>query len=136
MGSPHYRRYELGDIEAKVVRAGFSVKYSTQYMAGIFPAVWLRHRLSSGSDRKAEIDSQRVYELTVRELAIIPVLNELFYWLLAPEVGLIKRGVRLLIGTSLLVVVHKGIPPYDTAVVPTEVLIILSSSLSPSSGGG
>lgn len=108
VGSRHCRRYELADIEAKVMRAGFGIKYSTQYMAGIFPALWLRRRLSRGCERRAVEDSQRIYELTARELTVIPVLNWLLYWLLAPEAGLIKRGVRLPIGTSLLVVARKG----------------------------
>jgi hypothetical protein len=105
--SRHYRRYELAEIEAKLTRAGYRIEYATEYMALLFPLVWLGRRLAALTRRRAPRELA-VRELANAELRITPVVNELLAWLLRGEAALIARRQRLPIGTSLLVIARKN----------------------------
>ena len=45
----HCRRYAAPDLRRKLVAAGYRVDYLTQYMAALFPLVWLGRRLAAGA---------------------------------------------------------------------------------------
>lgn len=105
--SRHCRRYEPVELESKLIRAGYQVEYITQYMASIFPLVWLERRLASLVDQHLAGGAGRTHDLAARELRIMPVVNDLLALLLAQEARLIARRRRLPIGTSLLVIARQ-----------------------------
>lgn len=105
--SHHCRRYELAELESKLVGTGYQVEYLTQYMASIFPLVWLGRRLAAWLDRRPAGDAGRTHDLAARELRITPVFNEVVALLLAQEARIIARRHPLPIGTSLVAVARK-----------------------------
>jgi len=105
--SRHCRRYRPAELESKLIRAGYQVEYLTQYMASIFPLVWLGRRLTAMIDRRPAGDADRTHDLASSELRIMPVVNDLLVWLLAQEVDVIARRRPLPVGTSLLAVARK-----------------------------
>ena len=105
--SRHRRRYDPAELETKLSLAGYRVEYLTQYMASIYPWVWLRRGFSALVDRRAASDVDRAAELAANELRVRPVFNELLACLLSAEARLIARRRRLPIGTSLLAVERK-----------------------------
>ena len=104
--SHHCRRYEAAELKRKVLRAGFEIDYFTEYMASIFPVVWLGRRLATlaGRFRGKEQDADA---MATSELRVVPVANTIFNWLLSLEASLISRRRQLPVGTSLMVVAHK-----------------------------
>ena len=105
--SRHCRRYESAQLESKLIGTGYRIEYMTQYMASIFPLVWLKRRLAALIDRRPAGDAGRTHDLASSELRVMPVVNDLLSLVLAQETRLIARRRRLLVGTSLLAVAHK-----------------------------
>ena len=105
--SHHIRRYELAELENKLIRTGYQIEYLTHYMAGIYPLVWLGRRLAALTDRRPVGDADRTHDLASSELRVVPVVNDLLALLLARETRLIASRRRLPIGTSLLAVAYK-----------------------------
>lgn len=99
--SHHCRRYELDELKNKLILNGYKVEYLTYYMASILPFVWLERRL------KGLIDMRSANDQASDELRIMPVVNELFAWLLAQEARLIIGRKRIPFGTSLIVIARK-----------------------------
>lgn len=108
--SHHCRRYKPAELEARLLGAGFKVEYLTQYMASIFPAVWLGRRVAKLLGKHLAISRDSIHDLALRELRIRPVLNEVLAFLLEQETRAIARRIRLPIGTSLLAIGHKRPP--------------------------
>jgi hypothetical protein len=105
--SHHCRRYELTELENKLICTGYRVEYVTQYMASIFVLVWLRRRLARLIEHRSVGGSTSSYDLAVAELRIIPLFNELLTLLLAGEARIMAQHRRLPIGVSLLAVARK-----------------------------
>jgi len=105
--SCHCRRYTLTELEGKLEHVGYQVEYMTQYMASIFPMLWLGRRLKSLINRRPGGSADRINVSTRAELRITPVLNNLLALLLAQETRMISRRRRLPIGTSLLAIARK-----------------------------
>jgi len=105
--SRHCQRYELAELRNKLIRTGYRIEYLTQYMASIYPLVWLGRRLTAMIDRRPTGDADRTHDLASSELRIMPVVNDLLAWLLAQEARVIARRRSLPIGTSLLAVARK-----------------------------
>ena len=106
--SHHYRRYEVSELESKLRKAGYQVDYSTQYMASIFPLLWLGRRLAGFIGRYTIGDSARAHNLAAGELHVTPVMNGLLTRLLTQEARAIARRCRLPVGTSLLAIARKA----------------------------
>ncbi len=104
--SRHCRRYEPEELESKLRDSGYQVEYLTQYMASIFPLVWLGRRVASLLNRNRAGGAQ---DLAADELRIMPVINDLLTWLLTQETRLIARRRRLPVGASLLVIARRPI---------------------------
>jgi SAM-dependent methyltransferase len=100
--SNHVRRYTPEALRTRLAQSGFEVEFLTQYMASIYPLVWLQRRLR----QSAATDRERL----AGELKIIPVLNGLLTGILALESRLIAHRRRLPIGTSLLAVARPTRP--------------------------
>ncbi len=102
--SHHFRRYRLRELTIKLEQTGYDIEYITQYMAIIFPLVWVGRRLSILVSRLKKNSQQQTQKLAENELRIIPLINDLLLRLLSWEVHFIKRRFHLPIGTSMIVV--------------------------------
>jgi SAM-dependent methyltransferase len=107
--SGHYRRYERGELVAKLEAAGFVVEYATAFMAPIHPLMWLGRRLASfrasfagGGDSPAD-----KLRMAASELRVVPGLNGLLTAALFAEAKLIARRRTLPIGTSLIAIARR-----------------------------
>ncbi len=105
--SCHYRRYAPAELTRKFHAAGYTVSLQMQYMASIFPLVWVGRRLAARQKAEQTSDYDHALKLTFDELRIVPVVNEVLAWVLALEVRLIAKGYRLPFGTSLLAAARK-----------------------------
>ena len=99
--SYHKRRYNKGELVAKLERNGFIIKKMSYYMFFLFPLVTII-RLIGNIPRKNKKQGIKA-SLEVRT---IPVVNEVFLGLLRLERWLI-RYLNLPIGASLLVLAEK-----------------------------
>jgi SAM-dependent methyltransferase len=104
--SCHCRRYSSSELRAKLRRAGFEIDFLTQFMAGLFPFIWFGRRLARLSQHGSQ-SSCTAPDLAARELRVIPVLNQMLYWLCSWEAWWLSRGHSLPIGTSLAAVARK-----------------------------
>ena len=105
--SHHCRRYKPSELESKLVGTGYRVEYLTQFMASIFPLVWLGRLLVTLFNRQPASDASGTRDLASHDLRITPVMNEILNWLLAQEARLLGRRQSLPIGTSLLAVARR-----------------------------
>jgi 2-polyprenyl-3-methyl-5-hydroxy-6-metoxy-1,4-benzoquinol methylase len=94
----HVRRYEALEMRKKVEKAGFQVVLSTSFVFFLLPAMMISRFLSKG---KVQENGPKV------ELNLSPFLNCIFKWVLNLEILLIKWGVRLPLGGSLLLAARK-----------------------------
>ena len=101
----HRRRYEVGELAASLREAGYEVEYLTPYMSAILPLVWARRKLARGGRPASEAESHALAE---DEFRIVPGLNEVLRWCLAPEAGRIARRRQLPFGTSLVAVARRS----------------------------
>jgi len=99
----HLRRYAPSELQNKLVKAGYSIEYVTQFNASIFPLVWIRRWVTMWIGRDSN-RSSRTRDMALRELRILPFANDLLTFLLAQEARLLARRRRLPIGTSLLAI--------------------------------
>jgi SAM-dependent methyltransferase len=100
----HCRRYSAHDIGRKLEAAGFQVEFLSQFMASIFPMVWIYRRMR-GLRRQTGPGTARAQ--TSDEFRIVPGVNQVLSALLTWEAGWLARGHRLPIGTSLVVVARR-----------------------------
>jgi SAM-dependent methyltransferase len=107
VASHHCRRYELRELRQKLAQSGYSIDYMTQYMAVIFPLMWLGRRVAAIMARGTNGNEIDADSTASNELKIVPVVNSLLKWVLSLETSLLGGRRRLPIGTSILAVVHK-----------------------------
>jgi SAM-dependent methyltransferase len=96
--SGHCRRYEEEELRRKLRETGFAIEHVTQYMATIYPLVWLSRRRRRRGD---------LADAVRRELRIVPLVNTVLALLLSQEARWVARGGRLPVGTSLVAVARK-----------------------------
>ena len=96
----HYRRYSMAQLRTTLEQAGYSIEYLTPFMSWIYPLMWARRRAAGTAHRRG----QDAFALTLQDLRVIPGVNQLLLWLLAGELGPVRRRRVLPIGTSLLAV--------------------------------
>lgn len=106
--SHHCRRYVRAELEGKLLRAGLTLEYVTEYMASPLPLVWLGRRLMSALDRRPTDNPQRIRGLAGSELRVVPVVNDVLAFLLRLETRLVDARRRLPVGTSLVAVARRG----------------------------
>lgn len=100
----HCRRYSATDILQKLENAGFEVEILTQFMACIFPIVWVYRKLN-----QPRTGTKSAQARASDEFRIVPVANRILAGLLHLEAKWICRGHSLPIGTSLVVVARKPV---------------------------
>ena len=98
----HCRRYSPRQVCDRLKEAGFEVEFVSQFMAFIFPLVWLVRRIAPAGQRRRDPQSAR--EMAAAEFRIVPLVNGVLNWVLGIEARWVGRGHRLPIGTSLVVV--------------------------------
>jgi SAM-dependent methyltransferase len=103
----HWRRYTLEELRQKLIQAGFEVGYLSYFMSTIFPIVWVGRRLAGFRTRGDNEPTNREHELTLRELEIVPIVNEVLTFALKQEAHFIRRRWPLPFGTSLIAMAKK-----------------------------
>ena len=94
----HVRRYERGELESKVEASGFRVELSTSFVSLLLPALF--------ASRTMDRFSRRVRD-PLAELALPRLVDRTFEQVMGLEAYLIRSGVRLPYGGSLLVAARK-----------------------------
>ena len=94
----HVRRYKVGELREKVLRAGFTLVFETSFVSLLLPAM-LASRLAMRRTR-AETES-------ISELSLPPWLNRMFEIVMNTERYLIQRGLRFGWGGSRLLIARK-----------------------------
>lgn len=94
--SHHQRRYKKGELHQKLLTAGFQIEMCSYYMMALMPLVLLGRRFQAW--RQSDID-----RMADADLRVIPVINEVMYWICSAEKWLVSR-VGIPIGTSLIAV--------------------------------
>lgn len=95
----HVRRYTRGELVEKVKDAGFEVLKVTSFVTGLLPVMMLSRM------RKPDPD---VAPDPFREFQIPGWLDRLLYAVMSVDVALVKLGITLPLGGSLLLVARKA----------------------------
>ena len=94
----HVRRYKVGELRKKVLRAGFKLEFETSFVSLLLPAM-LASRLT-----KKRVKAQEDF---LPELSLPPWLNRVFERVMSLERYLIRSGLRLKLGGSRLLIATK-----------------------------
>jgi SAM-dependent methyltransferase len=102
----HQRRYGPQELTQKLEESGFVVEYTTQFMAVLFPLIWVGRNTSKWLNRLPRRSSR---DLFLKELRPVAIMNDVLGWILRLEARLIAKGQVLPIGASLLVIARKAV---------------------------
>ena len=94
----HVRRYKIGELREKVLRAGFKLEFETSFVSLLLPAM-----LASRLTKK----KMKVKDDSMSELSLPAWLNRAFEIVMNLEHHLIRSGVRFKLGGSRLLVATK-----------------------------
>lgn len=108
IASCHCRRYDLKELSRKLHQAGYSIEYISQYMAAIFPLIWLGRRAAPLFARRTNRKDGHAGRLANSELTVVPVINTILRRILMAETALLARRRRLPVGTSIVAIARKG----------------------------
>jgi len=100
----HYLRYSPARLRQTLMAAGFRVNFVGQFMAPLFPLMWLSRRLAGLRGKKDVPEAQTGMDWALGEMKVVPVLNGMLVALLGLEAPLLSRRIGLPFGTSLLAV--------------------------------
>lgn len=95
----HQRRYTRTELTQKAEQAGFHVAFVTSFVFLLLPAM-----LASRARNKEVSDDYDMFD----EFKLHPVLNQLFSWIMRVDLFLIRHGLSLPAGGSLLMVATKN----------------------------
>jgi ubiquinone/menaquinone biosynthesis C-methylase UbiE len=105
--SHHQRRYETSDLQKILEQAGFALDYITEYMQVLYPFAYLRTKLTRRM-RNAKPDNQLSHiDVLEADVSVLPVINEIAYFLLSLEFNKIRQRQHIQRGTSILVIARK-----------------------------
>jgi SAM-dependent methyltransferase len=93
----HVRRYTRTELIQKVKAAGLEVKYTTSFVSLLVPLMWL----SRAKPQDGEYDPMTEYKIP-------RWLNKILELVMSLELILLKTGIRLPVGGSLLMVATKS----------------------------
>ena len=100
----HCRRYSPRELRQRLTEAGFEVEFTSQFMAAIFPIVYMIRKLRG---LRGRADSATMHAQTTDEFKLVPLLNPLLTAILTLEARWVARGHRLPFGTSLVAIARK-----------------------------
>ena len=90
------RRYTTGRVAADLTKAGFTVVRCTYWNTILFPLMVLKRKLLTGSASRSDVDE------------VSPWLNWMFSLASLPEATLLRYGINLPFGGSILAIGRKG----------------------------
>lgn len=94
----HVRRYKVGELREKVLRAGFKVEFETSFVSLLLPAM-----LASRLNRQRK----KAHDEPMSELRLPTWLNRVFEIFMNLERQLIQSGLRFRLGGSRLLIATK-----------------------------
>lgn len=94
----HVRRYRRVELQEKLRSAGFRTTWNTSFVTLLLPMM-LASRLTGSTAKRSD---------PFREFRIPRWLNALLYGVMQAEIALIKLGIRMPIGGSLMMVATKA----------------------------
>jgi SAM-dependent methyltransferase len=103
VGAHHRRRYERGELNDKLVAAGYSVEYLTPYMVVLHRVLWAGRRLAA-TRRPHPADAAAAWSLAEADLRVRPISGAFLGFVLGQELAWLRRRRRLPIGASLIAV--------------------------------
>ena len=98
----HERRYRVGELREKVLRAGFNLEFETSFVSLLLPAM-LASRLSKGQAK----EQAKGVDASKSEFNLPPWLNRAFEVIMDFERFLITIGFRFPLGGSRLLIATK-----------------------------
>ena len=98
----HQRRYTRRDLSLKLAGAGFRLEYMSSFVMFLFPLM-AASRLAS-RNRAADADSKAEF---ASEVQLPPIINRVFDAVMHLDEWLIRRGVSLPFGGSLVAVARR-----------------------------
>jgi SAM-dependent methyltransferase len=104
----HCRRYEALELRRKLSECGYEIEYLSQFMASVYPLIWLIRRASFlRRGRPNSGPTERDRERVLQEVRIVPIVNGLLNFALMQEARLIKSRLVLPFGSSLIVAARR-----------------------------
>ncbi len=92
----HQRRYTVSELDRKVRRAGFKIKYTTSFVSLLLPLMALQRLVAQSKEYSLE-----------DEFKIGPLFNSALYSIMHLEFCLLRLGFRFPAGGSLLLLAWK-----------------------------
>jgi len=95
----HVRRYRIGELREKVLRAGFHIEFETSFVSLLLPAMLV-----------SRLNKQRPqgHEEAMSELDLPTWLNRAFELVMNVEFWLVRCGLRFRLGGSRFLIATKG----------------------------
>ncbi len=95
----HKRRYSRKELIRKVKAAGFKIKYCGGFVFSLFPLMLLMRIIKKNKEVSSNTNSP--------ELEITPIFNSLLSTFMRFDEWLIRQGLNLPFGGSLILVAQK-----------------------------
>ena len=92
----HVRRYTRSELMEKVSGAGLKVEYVSSFVSFLLPLMWLSRKIRIGKS-----------DQPTTEFSISFSLNKILKWFMKIEIAILKFGIKLPFGGSLIMVARK-----------------------------
>lgn len=99
----HKRRYSRRELLAKLEKNGFEIDYATSFLFVLFPLMLVSRILDKGQDRSGSSEAE-----LEKRVKFSGVLNRVFDLFMRIDEALIRLGLSLPFGGTLLVVARKS----------------------------
>jgi SAM-dependent methyltransferase len=100
----HKRRYSRKELQHKLTKAGFEIVYVSSFVFMLFPAMYISRFFKQ---RKITVITDKIKIKEMNELQLNPIINTIFGWFMKADFFLIKLGISLPLGGSLIAVAKK-----------------------------
>jgi SAM-dependent methyltransferase len=101
----HRRRYDAASLVYKLESAGFHSLYITQFMAALFPVMWMKRRwFGRGVSSGSTADARQQQAAAESDLDVNPLINWVLNLLMRLDEFFIARRLRVPMGTSIIAV--------------------------------
>lgn len=100
----HKRRYSRTEMKRKLIDSGFDIKYISSFVFTLFPFMYISRFFKQSKPKKI---TDEIILNEMNELQLHPVLNFVFGFFMQIDLLLIKLGISLPIGGSLIAVAQK-----------------------------
>lgn len=99
----HKRRYSRGELKQKMEASGFKIRYTTSFVFFLFPLMLVARLL----DKKRD-DADSDENALSKRVKFSPVLSSVMGFFMRIDEFLVKRGISLPYGGTLIMVAEKG----------------------------